>query len=174
MPNWVFNTLKVSGNRSQVGEFAVKAASNNSEFSFMGFVKPEDAELYKDNWYNWNIENWGCKWDASDVQVQVFDQGANMFYEFSTPWGAPINFFEKLVALHPELSFELRYAEEQGWGGEEHGEGGVHWVVDEWDVPQSHADRMDHIGWCYCEEMRDDELEDTYDDCPRKMEVANV
>lgn len=174
MPNWVFNTLMVSGDRSEVGEFATKAASDDSEFCFINFVKPDDAELYKDNWYKWNIDNWGCKWDANDVEVQVFTQGADIHYDFSTAWSPPRDFFEKLVVMYPELDFNLSYAEEQGWGGKMGGSGGESWTIDEWDIPQSHEERMDHFGFCNCEEMRDDESEWMYEDCPRKMEVANA
>ena len=125
MPNWVFNTVTISGDKHALNSFMERA---KQPYDVHGETRSEELSF-------WN--------------------------------------FEKLVALHPELSFELRYSEEQGWGGEEHGEGGVHWVVDEWDVPQSHADRMEHLNWCYCEEMREDELKDAYDDCPRKMELAN-
>ena len=182
MPNWVFNTVTISGDKHALNSFMERAKqpydvhgeTRSEELSFWNFVKPEDVELYKDNWYNWNIDNWGCKWDASDVYVQDhIDDDTVRYLEFNSPWGPPIEAFRAMAGLYPELTFEFHYAEEQGWGGVLEGRQGGLFVMKEWDIPESHEARMDAMSWCYCEEMREDELKDAYDDCPRKMELAN-
>jgi hypothetical protein len=214
MPNWVFNTVTVSGDKHALNSFVERAGKSytmktqkltsdgfewteqevNEPLSFWNFVRPEDSildeyfgnereglsleERLKHNtnhWYDWNIRNWGCKWDASDAYVQdLSDDDTSCHLEFNTPWGPPIEAFRAMAGLYPELNFEFHYAEEQGWGGIIEGRQGGLFVMKEWDIPQTHEERMDSMGWCYCEEMRDDELEDTFDDCPRKMEMASV
>jgi hypothetical protein len=188
MPNWVFSTLKVSGSEQEVSAFAERASKPiaksvhdgeavvESPLSFWNFVRPDDSfmEEYKEKgWYTWNIENWGCKWDSSDACGGIEAPGEAL-YEFSTPWGQPQQFFEAIVAMYPTLDFELFYSEEQGWGGELAGGGGVWWIVDEWGIPETHEDRFDRFGYCYCEEMRDDEVEYMYDDCPKRLEKEVV
>lgn len=43
------------------------------------------------DWYNWNIQNWGVKWDASDVEL---DRDTIIFL---TPWNKPnFDIFQKM------------------------------------------------------------------------------
>ena len=195
MPNWVSNSVRVTGSGEDLRSFAEQAGKsytreyqhydgptgdyvwtseeNQSHLSFWNFVTPEDAEAYKNNWYDWNIRNWDCKWDASDVHFE--DWGGNeLAYDFETPWGAPIAVYREMASQYPTLVFNIRFVEEQGWGGEALGMNGEFSIEKEWDIPETHEERMEHIGYCQCEEMRDDELEWANDDCPRKMELANA
>lgn len=48
--------------------------------------------------YDWRLENWGCKWNASDGFVN--DNTAS----FLTPWGASIPVVAKLAENHPNIS----------------------------------------------------------------------
>ena len=43
--------------------------------------------------------------------------GTEAQYEYNTAWSPAIEVFYAMVRQFPELSLELRYAEEQGWGG---------------------------------------------------------
>jgi hypothetical protein len=133
----------------------------------------EEKLQHKTNhWYDWNIRNWGVKWDASDVYFEDWD--GELVYDFETPWGAPFEVYQAMVAQYPSLKFTIRFLEEQGWGGEALGENGEFAVVNEWDIPGTHEERMEYIGYCWCEEMRDDEAEYMYEDCPRRLELANA
>jgi hypothetical protein len=182
MPNWVFSTLKVSGSKEEVSAFAERANKSRPDeervidsplLSFWNFVRPDDSFMEEYNatgWYNWNIENWGCKWDASDVFGSPNTSGTEFHYEFSTPWGQPQQFFEAIVAMYPNLDFDLFYSEEQGWGGQLGGGGGVWWIVNEWDIPESHQDRMEHFGYCHCEEMNAEDIDYMYEDCPKRKD----
>jgi hypothetical protein len=33
----------------------------------------EDAEWCSENWYRWNCEKWGTKWDANNLEVGFCD-----------------------------------------------------------------------------------------------------
>jgi len=163
----------------------------NQHLSFWNFVRPDESILdeywgdmnqdlsleeqlqYKTNhWYDWNVRNWGVKWDASDVYFE--DEGGQLSYHFETPWGFPYQAVEAMVAQYPTLEFTVRFLEEQGWGGEAYGVNGVLGITDEWDIPETHEERMMHIGYCWCEEMRDDEAEYMLEDCPRRLELADA
>ena len=212
MPNWVSNSVRVTGSKEDLQRFAEQAGRSytrkyqeltpdgvvwvegeykDHDLSFWNFVKPDDSILdeywgderkdlsleerlqHKTNhWYDWNTRNWGCKWDASGVFFEDWD--GELAYDFDTPWGFPYEVINAMVEQYPTLEFKVRFLEEQGWGGEAYGVNGVFGITDEWEIPETHEDRMMHIGYCWCEEMRDDEVEYMYDDCPKKMEATSV
>ncbi len=211
MPNWVSNSVRVTGSKDELQRFAEQASKKytrkyqdfkldgmdwvdgelNQPLSFWNFVRPDESILdeywsdmrqdlsleerlqYKTNhWYDWNIRNWGVKWDAGDVYFEDWD--GELAYDFETAWGFPHEAIEAMVAQYPTLEFTVRFLEEQGWGGEALGMNGEFSITDEWDIPCTHEERMLHIGYCWCEEMRDDEVEDMFDDCPRKLELADA
>jgi hypothetical protein len=60
------------------------------------------------NWYAWNLENYGTKWD---VNAEVDEFGDDTFhFSFDSAWGAPVEFFDKYL-MPLRLKFELRYNE---------------------------------------------------------------
>ena len=119
MPNWVYNTLTVSGTPDDIKKFADKARTprpirdgeeikddSDDELSFWNFVAPpeEKHDLYfgiadgtedkEWNWYSWNSANWGTKWDANDVSMspefeEIDDTTGSVHYYFSTAWPWP-------------------------------------------------------------------------------------
>jgi hypothetical protein len=182
------------------GEQSKIRNEGNEEFHFGAFVHPSDEDLpyYKGEieeekpegwdelshaeqlahnlkysgrgWYDWNITNWGTKWDASDIYVERADDLiANI--GFQTAWSPPEPFFKAMVEQFPELGFEIFYEEEQGWGGELVGSNGELSQVREWDIPNSHADYVerDNVDGCNCAWA--DDKDDWYDDCPNKQEI---
>jgi len=115
----------------------------NPIFSFRNIVAPTDLEAYKsqpnfsdkpfgdfsgDDWYNWNIRNWGTKWDVAvsednqypTTTIEEAENGENyvVHYNFETAWSRPVAVLEKLSEQYPTLLFTLSYEEETGWGGE--------------------------------------------------------
>ena len=61
-------------------------------------------ELYdNNNWYDWSIDNWGVKWDCSDVEVTEEFGDTEITYTFDTPWGPPEEIYALLVAKFPEV-----------------------------------------------------------------------
>lgn len=185
------------------------ALSGKTCMSFWNFVRPTDEELpyYFGNevkeedkpdpdatqeerlakalkfegsgWYDWNIRNWGCKWDANDEELDTdldkLEPHDQLTYRFSTAWSPAEGAFRAMTEQHPELSFEFYCEEEQGWGVVFDGEAGSLSVSKEWDIPQSHADyvALDREDSCSC--GYNDDQEDWYEDCPRpEVEVVVV
>lgn len=237
MPNWVYNSVSVSGETKDLLAFAEKAKRphttqwlspdwirnedgtntkvedkdrtiiENEEtptaISFWNFLRPTDEEIpyyfgHKvkaedvpddslpteermakalkfegSGWYDWNIRNWGCKWDAGsdelDEDLSQLDGNIHntLTYRYETAWSIPEGAMVAMVSQHPELSFDFHCEEEQGWGAEFTGNGGSLVMTREWDVPDSHADYVDrdNEGACVCAWQED--TEDWYQDCPR-------
>lgn len=65
------------------------------------------------NWYEWNIANYGTKWDAGEASID--DMGDELEIQFDTAWAPPVAWLEKVEPLFPKLKFELHY-EEPGMG----------------------------------------------------------
>ena len=63
-------------------------------------LKGDDPELIKKygaaDWYNWNVNNWGTKWDASDAMInnKTADQ---VSVSFETAWSPPTSFYEHML-----------------------------------------------------------------------------
>jgi len=95
-------------------------------------------------------------------------------YAFNTAWGIPVEVFSAMVSQYPLLQFEFHSEEEQGWGAVMRGGDGQLVVMREWDIPNTHAERMENNGYCHCEEMREDEMEYMYEDCPPRLEAEDA
>lgn len=110
------------------GDDILYRTDSMNDFSFESFVSPDvndpkyqnakDAACQGDyrnpnfNWYDWNLDHWGCKWDACDTSVEW--EGDALVVSFSTPWAAPEEFLEKFAKMYPDVTLECFYFEEQG------------------------------------------------------------
>jgi len=92
-------------------------------FSFENFVpQQKDDPRYQNgkehncstvfNWYDWNCDNWGTKWDASETRLSW--EGDDLVINFDTAWNVPSRFIEKLSHLYPDVIFDVYAYEEQG------------------------------------------------------------
>ena len=79
------------------------------------YILPEgDKHLSHDDgkewfdWYNWRIDNWGTKWNASDCYI-IFNKDRIVF-TFNTAWSAPRNIILKIAELG--FDFNWYYADE--------------------------------------------------------------
>ena len=122
------------------------------------------------DWYDWNVTNWGTKWDSCDTYVSR-DSELTAGISFQTAWSPPEPIFRAIAEQFPTLSFDISYEEEQGWGGEMLGEKGELTLVKEWDIPDSHSDYVerDREDSCIC--SHEDDKEEWYDDCPNKHDI---
>ena len=173
----------------------IKESQMEGDLLFWNFVEPENKDAYfgdahgtkpegyeswsmeerlahdmkfsGDGWYDWNVKNWGTKWEARGVLEQEDEDGKYLRYQFDTAWSPAEPAFRAMVEQHPNLSFSIRCEEEQGWGVEFDGTDGELSVTNEWDIPESHADwdAIDNPDRCVCQWS--DDKADWYSDCPR-------
>ena len=111
-------------------EYATQPARSKLDVNDKGWWADTNKIRIKDkSWYNWNITNWGTKWDVavSDdekyPETELIEKGMNgenlvLVYRFNTAWGIPDEALNKLSSQYPALLFTLSYEEETGWGGE--------------------------------------------------------
>ena len=58
-------------------------------------------------WHEWNVKNWGVKWDASDLKIKELPDFNTVIYSFNTPWDTPESFVKTLSTLYPNATFEM-------------------------------------------------------------------
>ena len=95
----------------------------NEDFAAKLKLFKEAAERYrynletygKLNWYDWNIENWGTKWDVMDCEYnegKVNAKGkACGVYSFASAWSPPSKGVQSISEMFPKLLFDLRFWE---------------------------------------------------------------
>ena len=138
---------------------------------YTGGEKTGDTEY---NWYNFNVREWGTKWDARDVDL-LEEHKTSLHYKFDTAWSPPTPVIEKLAQQNPNLNITLEYREEQGWGGEVAFNGSFVEVIKEWDVPDSHAEEIEaNHGDCWKCENFDGDYSDLYEDCPENLKPIKI
>ena len=185
------------------GEQSKVRSEGNEKFHFGGFIHPSDEELpyYKGeieeekpegwdelssaeqlahklkfegrDWYDWNVRNWGTKWDACDVVVDESQLNVGVLaYHFSTAWSPAEGAYQRMVEQHPTLAFSFHCEEEQGWGVEYDSVSGELVETNSWDIPDSHADYVgrDNEDGCVC--SYEDDQDEWYNDCPKEEEIV--
>jgi hypothetical protein len=134
-------------------------------FGTHGWKDGEQTGNTTNNWYEFNNREWGTKWDACSVEEDELKEGDTWFgLKFDTAWGVPEPVFRAMVEAHPTLTFSIHCEEEQGWGVEYEGVDGELIVLDQWDIPESHADYDKRGNECQCA-WNDEEY--WFDDCPQ-------
>lgn len=84
---------------------------NEKNFGLSRGLTQEIADEYRKkfghaDWYNWQLENWGTKWNAYEVFV------GDDYIEFQTAWATPYEIFVKLSEIFPDVLFNIRYSDE--------------------------------------------------------------
>lgn len=168
MPNWCENLLSITGNDDDMDKFMEVITLENGSFSLLEKLYPTPEELmigdvsmepdqqqienqkilgYK-SWYEWRIEKWGCKWAESRLYVkqdyQRHFEYSQIVFCFETPWGPPIEAFDKISGDWPRLLFCL-YHEEPGMGfcGRDVWAKGKRQETEQGTLIQSHFDEED-------------------------------
>ena len=112
MPNWCNNKatfISVTDEAKELlKQFKEYLDSAPEEPKFFGWFYPM-PEDQAENWYRWNIDNWGTKWNVDKDQDLNFDNEDTIC--FDTAWSPPIPVIAALAAKFPDLKFTLRYFE---------------------------------------------------------------
>lgn len=99
-----------------------------AEYVIMDAEEAKEKHLHWDdndptnwfNWYEWNIKNWGTKWNASNTSYPEADsilaQGlTEIAIWLDTAWSPASPVYYKLQEMHPELDIEVFYGDEGGF-----------------------------------------------------------
>lgn len=136
MPNWCQNKLLVWGSdlqtfRDWLGEdVELTLAKINptparlmlAQAPFNGTEEESAALVEKygyDNWYDWNVFNWGTKWDIEAEYDEMSSNQHMMFFSFPSAWSPPTIAIKRLSQMF-SLNAQIVYFEEgNGFAGYE-------------------------------------------------------
>ena len=128
MPNWCNNTLTIQGPTDTLKPLWDEAQKTG----LLNAIKPMPKELEDttspapkegtpqplvdgfDNWYDWRVANWGCKWDVDTEGLEFTDNGdgtASIAGWFDSPWGPPIEAYNTFCDDMDNCSLESFYEE---------------------------------------------------------------
>lgn len=115
MPNWVENTLCISGTKSKISDLAesIKAQEGNKDGGVCTAILPMPQELLESTgpepeWYIWRSMKWGTKWDFQPIDdlviAEVDEDTSRIHLGFDTAWAPPTALYDELV----DRGFEVR------------------------------------------------------------------
>ena len=128
MPNWCNNTITIQGPTDTLKPLRDEAKSTG----LLNAIKPMPEALENttspapregtpqplvdgyDNWYDWRVANWGCKWDVDTEGLEYVDNGdgtASIAGWFDSPWGPPIEAYNTFCDDMDNCSLEAFYEE---------------------------------------------------------------
>lgn len=115
MPNHVYSVLKFiyhDDNGEMVDKIIKTLRSDDSDFDFRKLkpqpegIQDERKEVLSSSERDWNIENWGTKWSAYDVEVKK-NSHWSLIIRFQTAYDVPKPIIEKIIQLFPDV--EIQY-----------------------------------------------------------------
>jgi hypothetical protein len=108
MPNWCDNVATITGPASVIKEIKEILKSNDPDL--LNYMVPQPRFEGESDWYSWNIENWGTKWEISSPTINE-DSDDSISFGFMTAWGPPIAAFETWGRGQENVTFQLDYFE---------------------------------------------------------------
>jgi hypothetical protein len=110
MPNWCANDAQFyNEDKEQVDAFEkiLKELSNEKEEGLFNYFLPRPET--EADWYSWNVQNWGTKWDVNYVNFDRVDDNT-IALTFDTAWGPPVALYEHLT-LNTDWYVTAKYFE---------------------------------------------------------------
>ncbi len=140
MPNHCQNTLIITAHTNdKLDEVIQHLMTEEQDLSFSKIAPPPNDPAYRDEpsqgevrhspnwWYNWNVENWGTKWDCYEVNMRRPDynpewgEKPHVVYQFETAWSPPNEtLISYLSHLFPEVTV-VNWFQETGMDFAGHG-----------------------------------------------------
>lgn len=135
MPNWCSNSVVITGKTEDIEKLEnfldEKSGKNWFDYFLPTPEELKDTEALSDpteektaeliekygcgDWYSWNINNWGVKWncdvDQWDVSPTDVDGESLIEFVFDSPWAAPVELYE-WIENNTELSVVAEFHEE--------------------------------------------------------------
>lgn len=72
-------------------------------------IMKNEPTIRKDSWWDWRVQNWGCKWEINAEIANVDDESISIY--FDSPWGPPIEAYDALLKHDGIESIEANYYE---------------------------------------------------------------
>lgn len=127
MPNWCDNTITISGPRDKIRTLMTLATTKKGLLNamvpqpdniFLDNLGQKERELCKSqgipNWYDWNVANWGTKWDVDTDGLEFNDLGdgtAEIAGYFESAWAPPVTAYFEFLKQNPDCDIAAYYYE---------------------------------------------------------------
>jgi hypothetical protein len=108
MPNWCSGRAIISGPAPVIAE--IKTILEDPEGDLLNWMVPR-PKSEDENWYAWNIANWGTKWSLTDVYIDNSAEEDSIQFSFSTAWAPPVDAFRTWAEQDGRVQFALDYWE---------------------------------------------------------------
>ncbi len=95
MPNWCSNSLFIRNEDMTKVDALEQQLMKKEDHQLFNLLVPRPADE-EENWYNWNITNWGTKWEASIIDWERTSDN-EIFVSFDTAWSPPIAFYDTVT-----------------------------------------------------------------------------
>jgi hypothetical protein len=109
VPNWCSNRAVITGPSPVIDEIKQKLAQDDPEL--LAWMVPQPHFEGDQDWYMWNVNNWGTKWDISDVYIDNAAEPDSVEFSFSTAWAPPVEAFATWAMEDGRVQFDLEYWE---------------------------------------------------------------
>ena len=161
MPNWTTNYVTLRHFSTKKIK-ALKEELKKDDPKILNHLRPQPDNIFRGNlgdkereecikkgipnWYDWNCENWGTKWDSCNVEFM--DETANTVdIQFETAWSPPIQWFNYIYSQGWRVHARYRDEGDQFVGVYENGKDtyvddpisvyinrdAPQWLIDEWE-----------------------------------------
>jgi hypothetical protein len=97
MPNWCSNQVTLTGPKEKIDQLIVelqKSDDINTPYEILNVLRPRPADQEED-WYSWNVSNWGTKWDVNIGGYEIIDENTVSF-TFDSAWSPPTALYDFL------------------------------------------------------------------------------
>jgi len=136
---WAVDGVEVGKNQTSNGTIHDIAAAQFGGNPVCPIHNEKEISSHPDWWYNWNVANWGTKWDAAEVwhdrTTEEITELGSTSYNFDTAWGPAEAVIAALAEKFPTLRITHRYCEAgMGFAGEVQYLNGDEAVRDEYDM----------------------------------------
>ena len=108
MPNWCQNSAVIQGPKPVIDEIKQILASDDA--NLLAWMRPRPA-AEDENWYEWNVANWGTKWDITSPFVGDDTEEDSVTFGFDTAWAPPIEAFRHWAERDGRMTYRLSYIE---------------------------------------------------------------
>ena len=107
MPNWCYNYLRIGGEEESIKQITdiidaeiAKKEAGKLFVPLVGMADNMTPERYETEWYQHNLDRFGCKWDVCPYNYHYDSDSMQIIMSFDTAWSPATGFAQLLVAKY--------------------------------------------------------------------------
>jgi hypothetical protein len=101
MPNWCYNSVTFSHTDETRIDALEQELMKGDDAQIFNHLVPRPADE-EENWYEWNVNNWGTKWDVTPYDWSR--EGDTITMNFDSAWSPPTTLYETMYEDGWEIS----------------------------------------------------------------------